>query len=283
METYGIFFPRHDGFWRIESNRINTENRMEDVFYAYSVSNGSMEKLNSLNMNDENWKDKTGYIMRNISYICNDYIGIESTGAGVYLNSSKKWDLNTISLQLIDNLPNIKSVKIYDIAGETGIQALNSGKRGILNQLDMGKIKLWDNVPQDENYGLFRAAGHWLFKGRINYESQGVYKFSDFNINIIPSSELVFYDDLWIPWTQIKDRVPDALDAYTSPNKDIAIIVTRDRILIYEINSGVLGDLPIKRINLKNSETVIMAEWAGGSYMEKWEKSFMKNDVKQIK
>lgn len=283
METGGIFFPRHGGFWRIESRRITGGNRTEDVFYAYSVLNGGKEKLNDLTIDAGKWRDKTGSIIRNISYICNDYVGIESTGSGGYSNGSDKWNQNTIQLQLVDNLPNLKSVKISDISGETGIQALSNGKRDMLKQLDMENIDLQDKVPQDENYGLFRAAGHWLFKGRLDYKDQGKYKFCDFNINIIPSSDLVFYDDLWVSWTQIKDRVPEAVDAYTSPNKDIAIIITKDRILIYAINAGTLGDTPIKRINLKNGETVIMAEWARGSYMENWEKSFMKNDVKVIK
>lgn len=283
LETGGIFFPRHDGFWRIESKRIAMDNRVEDVFYAYNVQNGNTEELNNLTLDLEKWGNKIGLITRDISYICNDYIGIESLGEGGYSNSKDRWTQNSIQLQLVGNLPNLKGIKISDIAGETGIRSLSNGRREALSQLDNDYIKLQGSIPQDENYGLFRVAGHWLFRGRINYEAGGVKKSSDFNINIIPSSDLVFYDDLWVPWTQIKDRVPDATDAYTSPNKDIAVIIAKDRVLIYEINMGILGDSPIKRINLKNGETVIMAEWARGSYMDSWEKSFMKNDVREIK
>lgn len=283
METTGIFFPRHDGFWRIETKRINTEYISEDILYAYSVINGSTEELNNITINKEKWRDKTGSITRSISYVCNDYIGIESIGEGSYINSSDKWSENKLQLQLVDNLPNLKSIKISDIAGETGIRAINNGKTEALVLLDLEKINQLGMVQQDENYSLYRKAGHWLFKGRLNYKSEEAYRFSDFNINIIPPSELVFYDDLWVPWTQIKDRVPEAIDAYTSPNKDIAIIVTKDRILIYEITKGTLGELPLKRINLKSGETVIMAEWANGNYMDNWEKSFMKNNVKEVK
>ena len=53
--------------------------------------------------------------------------------------------------------------------------------------------------------------------------------------------------------------------------------------LLFEIKDDSLGDNPIKKINLKNNETVIMAEWARGSYMESWENSFKKNDVKELK
>ncbi len=283
METMGIFFPRHDGFWRIETKRIYTVDRREDIFYAHSVLNGSTEELINITINPEKWGDKTGSISRSISYVGNDYIGIESIGEGGYIDNSDKWSENRLQLQLVDNLPNLRGIKIFDIAGETGIRAINNGKTEALGLLDLGKINQLGMVQQDENYSLYRKAGHWLFKGRLNYKSEEGYRFSDFNINIIPPSELVFYDDLWVSWTQIKDRVPEAIDAYTSPNKDIAIIVTRDRILIYEILKGTLGEVPLKRINLKNGETVIMAEWANGSYMDNWEKSFMKNNVSEVK
>lgn len=283
LETEGIFFPRHDGFWRIEEKKINMNSRSENVFYAYSVLNGNSAELRDLSLNAEKWGNRTGNITRSISYICNDYIVIESNGRGGYETGSGSWNQSSIQLQLVNNLPNLKGIKISDIAGDTGYKVLNSGKREALSRLDGGNIKVIGNIPQDENYGLFRVAGHWLFKGRLEYENQGVFKYQDFNINIIPSSELVFYDDLWIPWTQIKDRVPEAIDAYTSPNRDIAVIVTRDRVLVFEINKDSLGDNPIKKINLKNNEAVIMAEWARGSYMDSWENSFKKNEIKEIK
>lgn len=283
METPGIFFPRHDGFWRIETKRISAAGRSEDVFYAYSVANGSSEEIKNIAVNPEKWGEKTGRILRSITYVGNDYIGIESIGEGRYNSSNNKWNESRLQMQLVDNLPNLRNVKISDIVGESGIRAINNGKTEVLGLLNLRKISQSDTVQQDENYSLYRKAGHWIFKGRVNYEQNMVLKHSDFNINIIPPTEIVFYDDLCVPWTQIKDKVPEAIDAYTSPNKDIAVIVTRDRILVYEITNQTLGEAPIKRINLKNSETVIMAEWASGNYMSNWEKSFMKNAVKEVK
>lgn len=283
LETGGVFFPRHDGFWRIEANRITSLDKSEDVFYGYSVINGSTDGMKNIAIDSNKWGDKIGRITRSISYICNNYIGIESIGEGSYTNSNIKWYENRLQLQLVDNLPNLKSIKIHDIAGEAGSRAIKNGNTEVLGLLDLSNINQLSMMYQDENYGLFRKAGHWLFKGRLNYEANGEFKFSDFNINIIPPSELVFYDELCLSWTQIKDRVPEAIDAYTSPNKDIAIIVTKERILIYDIRMGALGATPIKRISLKSDETVIMAEWARGIYMDNWEKSFMKNEVKEIK
>jgi predicted DNA-binding antitoxin AbrB/MazE fold protein len=103
----------------------------------------------------------------------------------------------------------------------------------------------------------------------------------DFNINLMPSSKIILYDTLFIPWTAIKDKVPEAIDAYTSPSKDIALIVTTKYILIYTIENGALSSLPIQKVKLKEGESVIMSEWSTGDYVYNWERCFYKNEVKE--
>ncbi len=93
---------------------------------------------------------------------------------------------------------------------------------------------------------------------------------------------MVFYDALLVPWTNIKDVVPRAIDAYTSPNKDIALIFTKDELLIYDIHGNDLERLPKERIDLKNGETVIMAEWATGQYVESWKDIFQKSGGEEV-
>ena len=72
----------------------------------------------------------------------------------------------------------------------------------------------------------------------------------DYDINLIPPARLVFYDMLSIPWTVIKDKVPGASDAFTSPNGDYAIVVTGSWVLVYTIEADVLSRVPVQKINL---------------------------------
>src|SRR5699024_7683203 len=94
---------------------------------------------------------------------------------------------------------------------------------------------------------------------------------------IIPPKELVMYDELSVSWNEVKHRVPEALDVFTSPNEDIALILTHNNILIYTIDQGKLSKEYIRKIKLNDSEAVVMAEWATGKYIYTWEEEFLKN------
>ena len=76
----------------------------------------------------------------------------------------------------------------------------------------------------------------------------------------------------------MKDKLPHAIDIYTSPNKDIAVVLTRNEIYVYSIHDKQLWDEPLGKYRLKDGSSVIMAEWCMGSYVSAWEKSFIRNN-----
>ena len=81
---------------------------------------------------------------------------------------------------------------------------------------------------------------------------------------------MVFYNNLNIPWTRVKNHVPSAIDVFTSPAKDLALVVTDKEIIVYRMYQENLAAPPLERIPLKEGEEVIMAEWALGHYVENW-------------
>lgn len=89
---------------------------------------------------------------------------------------------------------------------------------------------------------------------------------------------MVAYDLLNVPWKDIKDKLPQAVDIYTSPNKDLAVIITHNEIQIYTIHNNSLSDLPVGKFPILEGSSVIMAEWAMEDYVRSWEKSFIKNN-----
>ena len=99
----------------------------------------------------------------------------------------------------------------------------------------------------------------------------------EFDIKLLPPANLVFYDALYPGWQSIKDRVPNALDAFTSPNKDIAVVKTKSKLYIFGINGEQLNSIPLGEIALDEGTTIIMAEWATGFYVDDWEKNFLTN------
>ena len=169
-------------------------------------------------------------------------------------------------------------IKISDIAGEIGRNSfLEGANKEILSKNEKYKDSTIDLVPDEESFGLFRRNGYWIFKGRVNFLDNGVYSYKDFNIRAIPPKEVVHFDQLAVPWNAIKTKVPEAVDAFTSPNEDIALIVTHNNILVYTIDNGDISDIPLKKIQLKSAEKVIMSEWGLDRYAPIWEEEFLKS------
>lgn len=254
-EKEDILLPRKTGFWEVEA---------KENIYAYPYSKKNKDKSIKLNKK-ENSNGKR------IEYLGNDYISIEN----IENNGKGGKELRTY---LLDNIDEKKPIKISDIGGRSLRTAFLEGagkQRGILASKDNN---LLNERPDEESFGLTRKNGHWILKGRISYEEKEVRKYTDFNIKAVPPIELVTYDELLIPWNGIKMKVPEVVDAYTSPNEDIVIILTNKYILIYPIHKGELGDKPFGKIPIKEKEKIIMAEWATGGYVKTWEDIFLKND-----
>lgn len=272
FEIEEIVFPRRSGFWKMKTKKNTEAQRTEDFLYAYNISTDNIDEVQELQFDYSDWFGKVGTIHKRIDYIGNDYVSIETIGDGGYEYSDRGWFENTLQILPIDNISSKKNVKMIDLSGGDSLASIKLGIQKTMDKLKIEKNNLINREKLLENFGLERKMGHWVFKGRINYKRDDEFLSADYNINIIPPSKLVVYDELYIPWTYIKDKVPEAVDAYTSPNRDIVLVLTKNEIIVYGIQKDDIEKTPLQRINLKDNETVIMAEWATGDYVENWEK-----------
>lgn len=264
LEADGLFVPRKSGFWKIGV-------RYDYPFgWLFAYPAGREEQKNDFIPPAADSKS-----VRTILYVGNDYISTECT---VFSGNSPSKSIYQVIP--IDNAENPKAVKISDISGPAGRRALMDGASdAVIPDVD-GKNNY--EKYNEENFALTRRNGHWIMKGRLNCADDNSDAYIDYNIKAIPPSTLVVYDNLAISWNEIKLRVPDALDAYTSPEKDFAVIITGNSILCYSINNGSLGDKPLRKIKLKDRDNVVMAEWALGRYTEKWDKEFKNNNSYKV-
>lgn len=274
IETEGIIFPRRSGFWKMEFFTSEADEKTEDHLYAFNISKENPQESRKAPFLDfSDWDGRTGKIQKRIDYIGNDYVSIEVIGRGGYEYSNKSWQENILQILPIDSLPSNKNIKITDLSRDESLGVIELGIQKTMQKLNIKEENLINKYKLLDSFGLTRKMGHWFFKGRINYLIDDEFHYADYSINIIPPSKLVIYDDLKISWTYIKDKVPEAIDAFTSPLEDIAVVVTKNEIIIYEIVSGEMENTPLKKINLKDNEAVIMAEWATGDYVDNWSKA----------
>lgn len=239
IEIDDFIFPRKTGFWSLKLYNGN--------IILHPIDNN--KKLQNETKLDFSF---ISYKLNKILYIGNDYICVEIENE---LNKNKIYRVYPIDAADILN-----PVKMSDIFG---IESKNMFYEEALRK------NLGSNIDES-NFTLLRKSGHWILKGRISGNNS-----FDFNLNIVPSKNLVSYDELCINWSEIKSKVPDAVDVFTSPNKDIAVVLTSKNILIYKIENRVLSLSPIKKINLSEKSEVVISEWATGGYVEKWEDVFL--------
>lgn len=283
LETKDIFLPRKSGFSKVLSTNINTSKTKENIIVVDGSNGTSKGNVTKYNIDSENWKNKEGKIAKNILYVGNDYISMEVSGSGTIKGTSSTWQTDRFILKPLDNIALTKGVKISDFYGSSGLSSITDARNNAINTLGQDGITPLDNNIVEEDYGIFRKAGHWTLRGRLNYEQNGEYSNNDYNINLIPSPKVIFFDNLYVPWTNVKDKIPDATDVFTSPNKDIAIILTANKLYIYSMDKGKLSSEPLKKITLEPGDTPVMDEWALGSYVESWDKTFVKNQTTELK
>ncbi len=258
-----LFFPRTSGFWELNVQDTAAGGKTGNQLTARNVSVKALEmKKEKEEVGDEVCTESA---IRIIDYIGNDYVAIEKSTDGV----------NQLQVLPVDKLSSTTEIKVSDLLGDNGLNTFLSAREQAVSDLRDKGATLIDRDESGKNFGLVRKNGHWIFVGRINYQSNKTFAQKDFDVKIIPPSNLIFYDTLVLNWHNIKDRVPDALDAFTSPNKDIVLVKTKNKLTVYTIGVEQLSENPLAEIDLQEGANVIMAEWAVGSYVENWENSFL--------
>lgn len=259
-EIKGLVIPRQSGFWNLAVSRhYNNENYM-DIMIAESL-NGDLKDNDDVDNNSEEVFKQKNNITKEIFFITNNYIAVENTITDENDNLLKRY----YKFLPIDSLNYSRGLKISDVLGEKSRDVfMASGKKAIQ---DTYGIKFDESMLKENNFAIKRKNGNWNVVGRAQVNNEAI----DFNVNLLLTKNILSYDDLYIPWNGIKSSVPDATDAYTSPNNKFALIINKENIFIYNIENNTLQETPVSKIDINSGEEVIMAEWATGSFIYKWD------------
>lgn len=273
-ELDSLLVPRKKGFWMVEVERNSNNTNIVDEIKAVEKRKYPEEFFDNAGLFALEFGPEVDLasiepsIIKNILYVGNDYISVEEMNL---FNNRRA--LKTYPIDYIDNG---KAIKISDILGDEGLRTFVEGAQGVMKSDTTMFL-------DEESFGLTRRNGYWIMKGRINYSTEGEELYKDFNIKTIPPKELVNYDELIIPWNKIKSKIPEAIDAFTSPNEDIIIVVTRNSLQIYSIEDNEISSKELGRVKLDSSDSIIMAEWSLGRYTTLWEEEVLRNQGVKIK
>lgn len=245
-----LLVPRIKGFWEVGVNKLGNESSL----YATPLTE-NMKPVESLK--DRKILNENGE--RKILFIGNDYVGTEYNG----------------SLQVlpIDQVGSAKGIKLRDITNDHADQTLLRSSEAFISSLERKKSQRIKHNPTEDEFTLERRNGHWMLKGRLHYEDAPTGKgYEDFDVSIIVPSKLINYDEMPISWGEIKATLPWVTDAFVSPSNDLGILVASNDLYIYSLKAGNIYKKPLQKIALKDGDSVVMAEWAVGEFVDKWAK-----------
>lgn len=278
-----LIVPRKSGFWFVDVENSLNNSTVESSISAYSINKNI--KQNSKESGIINGGQ--AYTGIDILFVGSDYISLELNGDKFNSNSpsSNRSFLRLYALDTI-NSKNSSPIIISNLLGEDAIKSLNQGAAAYLTSLNFNERQKLEQNPSNYNFGIIRRDGKWVLRGRLNEldtlseKSSESNNLGDFDIPIILTKDIVSYDSLYPSWSSIKEIVPQAIDAYSSPNRHYVIVITKTSLIIYNVTGGRLESSPLLTFNLNSKENIIMSQWSTGSYVRTWDEQ-MKKLIKQ--
>lgn len=249
QEVPFILLPRTNGFFKVLVSRSQNEGYYKDNVDFVFLSGNPSEKQPVIKKD----KESNVNVSKEINFIGNDYISISSK------EERQGYSVETLGTYLIDamNIEHKGPISLGNISENRNITKFNNEVQGLYIE----DINTFTNVAIERNQG------RWGFYTINSNKNSGENKLE---IPLKVSRNVARYDRLFISWQGIKNEVPSAIDAISSPNKNMAIIKTKSGLYVYKVVDGKMNESPEITIQLEGDEEIIMAEWAIAEYVGYW-------------
>lgn len=302
-----IIAPYKDSFYKIGNNKFimsdpisDSKDQPDDIFSNYSsyynfsniVSHPADKSMSDLftpdtfkkkylNAEEGSMGDAYKLQTQKLSYVGNNNASIMAnyydTGGGTY-NSSyddfKMYDIGTLSnLSELDN-----SETLFDMLDESEQLKLKGYSQKYDKNVSSDGYITVDQLVDSKNLQLSRKEGEW----QVSIPLFNVYRHNGngsngktvekyINTDIKLPTKITSYDSLVIEWDEIKQKIPQARDAVSSPNNDMLAVLTPNKLLVYT-NPKLGIDKPSLSIDVDENESIILNQWATGEHVDKWTK-----------
>jgi len=300
-----IVDPYKDEFWMLENNTFNFSEKNDkpvengDIYTCYNfnynfkniISHPAGKKSTDL-FTIESFKKKyleeegdMGKIFKAgvewLTYAGNNYACIMDyyyqTGGGSYRSA-----YNDIKLYNIESLGNINSrssnVKLIDLLDEKEKDKLKEYAPKYNKTIYKDMISEEKLLADIDILFLKRKNGSWTVQVPLFYKfnhygngSSWYYLTEYVECDIKLPGAITSHDTLCLDWNTIRQKIPQAKDAVSSPEKDMLAVLTPEELLIFlDPEKGI--NKPALKIAVDNNESIILNQWATGSYVAKWDK-----------
>lgn len=271
-EIDNVLFPRKE-FWKIEvvSEKVNDQTMERLKIYPIL----GIQEENPLVENEIAYAGK--YI--DLDFVGNNYVGVNITDS-IYRGHDLMKYARTLA---VDSYTTYQGVSIEEISGEDGVNTFMNSLEQIKEKNPKLQSLAFDQESFLQSFILKRNRGYWMMVSRVTSRAEDSDEFIEVPIALKPSESLIAHDELSVSWNKIIEKVPQAIDAVNAPGNSFLLIRTPKYLMMYMIvGENKLADKPMQMIEIKETEEIIMAEWARGDFVKRWTDVVVKQGEKII-
>ena len=252
----GLLVPRDGGVWRISTRRSAYNDWVEDFVLSAPLN----ERPQRPGIQTYNGEYCMGYRAQIVHYAGPDYIGLEQTSTGYCEDGAHPWLFNTYAFVPFDSTMHL-GLPIRNVLGTAGREAMYEATDSFLKSL-RSEIQRSMYLPEPDaaNWTIKRDEGHWKVVMRLDGGGVAEGTYTDLDLDLRLPPRLVGNTDLYPDWNTIKAYASDAVDAFSSPRRDLLVILHPTYVTAHLLTDGRIGP-PRVSYEFGPRATAVMARW----------------------
>jgi hypothetical protein len=264
-DTEGLIIPRGSALWRVDTKRSVYNDWVEDFVWAAPV--GEIPDLPGIQA--YNGEHCRGSRSQRILFAGENHLGLEQYSAGYCEGAVHPWIFNTLAVVPTDSTIHL-GLPITEVAGAGAHRAFAAATRNFLETAaDESQRERYAEGPDEANWSLVRRRGLWRMVGRIETGDAAGGAFSDLELTANPPPSVVGHNQVNPHWDRIKAFAPDAVDAFSSPRRDLIVIIHRTRLTVHSVERDRIAPAAVT-LQLRPETRAVMAHWAEGTQVGRW-------------
>ncbi len=250
-EVDDILFPRKE-FWTLKV--LPEPGTSQGETLEIKAITGSLKDVEKSPMQNQ------GESKLDLTFVGNNYISL------AIRDNSLAQVKKTMTIS-VDSEEVFNPITIEDLEGKEGKASFLSSLEESIGIDQVAKMDAPSLTTYYQSFILKRGHGNWRLQSEVMLNEERI----EVPIAYKPSGNLVAYDELPITWKEIKQKVPQAKDAFSAPGNSFLLIRTSKYLMMYDFNGkDGLSNLPLQKVEIDEGEEIIMAEWARGDFVNRW-------------
>lgn len=262
-----LIIPRTNRLWRAGVKRSIYNNWIED--FVWAAPTGALPEWSGIQPYNGEYCE--GHRVQDVLYAGPSYLALEQRSSGYCEGAAHPWLFNTLAVVPIDSVTHT-GLAIGQVLGEQAEASLDEAATDYLTRLrDPKRRARFSDEADPANWALRHQQGRWVVLARLDGIDETAQDLMvDLPLALDLPASLLGRRPTAMPWAEIQDLFPDAVDAVVAPDQSWVLIVHPRRLTAHVIRDGTIGPARLVQ-RLPFGATVVMDRWATGEQLRQWQ------------